>query len=253
MEIEYSIVIPSYKREKIIKKKTLAMLRRANVSTDKITIFVASEEEKQKYEEQNPGYKIVVGRLGIREQRNFIVQYLREGTNALFIDDDVVEIQRLVDEKLIRVEDLNSFFKEGFSKAMDNNSYLWGVYPARNAFYMMKRPEYERGLSFILGTFYGQIIRHGFTLNVEEKEDVENSIMHFINDGGVFRFNKLTLKTRFHAVKGGLGAMNEERKQRHRIAAEYLEEVYSQYGFIKRRKTGRWEFVLKLKGLKNKN
>lgn len=242
---DYEIVIPSYKREKIIKMKTLSMLKSANIPTNKITIFVASNEEKIKYQEYNPEYKIVIGKLGICNQRNFIVNYLKQGTHAIFIDDDVVELQILKNDKLTKIKDLDSFFKLGFLKARENNSFLWGIYPARNTYYMTKRPVYDTDLTFIIGTFYGQIIRHGFVLNTEEKEDIENSIIHYINDGSVFRFNKITMKTRFHAAKGGLGRMNEERKLKHRNAAEYLKETYNHIGFIKRRKTGRWEFVLR--------
>ena len=71
--MDYIIAIPSYKRPETIKTKTLSLLNAHNIPKDKITIFVANEDEYNEYQESlNNEYKIVVGVPTIGEQRNFI-------------------------------------------------------------------------------------------------------------------------------------------------------------------------------------
>lgn len=245
----YVVVIPSYGRAKLLKKKTLSMLEKGGVSKKQIIIFVANEEEKREYENNNPDYTIIVGKPGITEQRNFIVNYLEEGTRAVFIDDDVAELLKMEGDRLVHLKNVNGFIKKGFKEAKKRGFHLWGIYPVRNAYFMKPRPTIDTGLSFILGTFYGQIIRHDKTLlpHVKEKEDIENSILHYKKDGGVLRFNKITLRTKFNVAKGGLGILDDERKRIHKDAAEYLEKKYYKYGHIMRRPNGKYEFRLKLR------
>ena len=51
MALNYKIAIPSYKRHKTLKNKTLNLLNKYNIDTKIIYIFVADNEEKQIYEE----------------------------------------------------------------------------------------------------------------------------------------------------------------------------------------------------------
>ena len=56
------IVIPSYHRSKVLKKKTLAFLEAEGFPKEQITIFVADEQERETYElELGLDYKMVVG------------------------------------------------------------------------------------------------------------------------------------------------------------------------------------------------
>ena len=45
--MDYKIAIPSYKRAVTIQNKTLKLLNEHNIDKNKITIFVADEEEKK--------------------------------------------------------------------------------------------------------------------------------------------------------------------------------------------------------------
>ena len=47
--IDYKIAIPSYKRPEVIKQKTLRVLNEYKIPKERITIFVADEEENQVY------------------------------------------------------------------------------------------------------------------------------------------------------------------------------------------------------------
>lgn len=78
---------------------------------------------------------------------------------------------------------------------------------------------------------HGYINRHDPKLRPspksDQKEDVEMSILYFIKDGGVLRYNNVGAKTKFHAP-GGLGKTSE-RIEANRKAADYLAAKYPQY------------------------
>jgi hypothetical protein len=81
-------------------------------------------------------------------------------------------------------------------------------------------------LRFIIGVTFGFITRHDkqlkMSINAESKEDYEQSILYFLKDGGVIRYNNVTAKTKFNAP-GGLG---QDRFERNKKASEYLTNKY---------------------------
>ena len=75
---DYIIAIPSYKRSDIIQTHTLAVLNKHNINPSHITIFVANQEESDIYTKAIPSSlynTIVIGVLGLKNQRNFISDY----------------------------------------------------------------------------------------------------------------------------------------------------------------------------------
>lgn len=65
--VDWVIVVPTYDRVEIFKKKTLKVLKDYEIPIEKIYVFVANEEEKVKYEEglekDSVGH-IIVGKKG---------------------------------------------------------------------------------------------------------------------------------------------------------------------------------------------
>ena len=124
-----------------------------------------------------------------------------------------------------------------------HNLYLWGIYPMRYAYYM--KHNVTTDLRLILGTAYGFICRHDadLVLTVGEKEDYENTIRHFLKDGGVMRFNDICLKTIYHSP-GGLGKLTEERLRANAIAAEQLKKQYPELVSTFKRPNGMTEVRL---------
>ena len=87
----YKIIIPSFKRNSIIKTHTLKSLQETDLGRD-IYVFVANQEEHDLYTNELkdlPYVKIVLGVRGIPNQRNFIQRYFPVGERLLFIDDDI--------------------------------------------------------------------------------------------------------------------------------------------------------------------
>ena len=247
----YKVAIPSYKRADALKKKTLETLKKGKVPASNIYIFVANKDEQKIYEEaipQNLYHKIVVGIKGIANQRIFIRNYFKEGEHVVSMDDDVESVLKLVGEKFKPVTNLNTFFTKSFKDLKKHNLYLWGVYPVRNEFFMKNAKEpISTELKFIIGVIHGYIVRHDKSLNpspkAEGKEDYEQAIRYFKKDGGVLRYNNITMKTKFLA-KGGLGE-EKERFEINRKAAEYLQKTYPDLVTIFHRKNGMTEIRLR--------
>lgn len=248
--MNYIVAIPSYNRSDIISKKTLSMLKDGGVNKEKIFIFVANNEEYKKYLHALQTYtdlynKIIVGKLGITHQRNFIKKYFKENQRIVSIDDDIEGLYKLTNSTLARIQHVDTFFKEAFERLNREGLYIWGIYPVRNPYFMQNTV--TTGLKFIIGGLYGFINRKLTDLNPssesEGKEDYEQSILYYKKDGGVLRYNNVTIKTKFLA-KGGLGEL-DKRFEINKKSANYLEKTYPDLVSIFHRKNGMTEIKLR--------
>ena len=246
----YVVAIPSYGRHETIVAKTLETLKKGGVPAKCVHIFVANETERNAYAYavgNSVPYKIIVGVKGITEQRKFITRYFAEGTHIVSMDDDVEKFLRLSrdGQKLVEFKkgDLDRFIRKAFAAIEAQNLFLWGVYPMRYAYFM--KHNVTTDLRLILGTAYGYICRHDADLvpTVNEKEDYENTIRHYLKDGGVMRFNDICLKTIYHSP-GGLGKLTEERLQANKVAAEAIKKAYPDLVTIFKRPNGMTEVRL---------
>jgi hypothetical protein len=183
---DYVIAIPSYKRVKTLKDKTLALLQKYKIPSQKIYIFVADEKEKKEYTEGLSKYyrEIVVGKPGIKNIRNFMPKYFKEGKKIFYMDDDCYSLHECViktkgksqsktksnksfkkskskkksksskslkrdksNQKLRPLKNLDEFIKTGFHDLSVSGMNLFGIYPVDNAFFM--RPTDNRGKSHL--------------------------------------------------------------------------------------------------------
>ena len=241
----YIVAIPSYKRYEEITKKTLPTLKRGNVNRDKIHVFVANKTEEKLYKKKmdpNTYGKIIVGKKGLVQQRKFISQYFPENTMIVSLDDDIQKIIQLKKNKLTELKNLNSFFIKAFKLLKQKNLYLWGVYPVNNILFMKNKITTD--LRFVIGVMHGYINRHDKKLypNLKSvgKEDIEQSILFYLKDKGVLRFNNITFRTVYNAP-GGLGT---DRYQMNKKAQEYLCKKYPKIAKPKFRKDGTPEITL---------
>ena len=88
--LNFVVAIPTYKRYEQLKTHTLSLLKRIHLDMNKVYIFVADEEEKEKYLESLEGenyYKIVVGEKGMMNIRNFICKLWLDGHMLMRIKD----------------------------------------------------------------------------------------------------------------------------------------------------------------------
>jgi hypothetical protein len=246
--MSYVVAIPTYDRYDVLENKTLKTLLDGNVSKNKIYLFVANKEQYRQYEEHIPKsmYKeIIIGKKGIANQRNFIANYFKEGQYVVSMDDDVEEFDILnqQSDKLVKITNIDELFIDSYKELKKEGLFIWGIYPVRNPFFMYEQTTTD--LRFIIGVTFGFISRHNKSLKPsiksETKEDYEQTILYFKMDGGVMRFNNITVKTKFNAP-GGLGT---DRFERNKNASEYLEKKYPDIISVFQRKNGTYEVKLK--------
>ena len=247
---DYQIAIPSYKRDKTLRDKTLRVLERYGVDPRKVTIFVANQEELEIYKDtlgDSPYANLVVAIKGIMEVRNFMWNYFPEGTPVLFMDDDLTAVKRLQKERggKLSLIDVNDLYAEvvvpGFTSAREYNAYLWGIFAASNAMFMSANSEDDVddevaspdeviiGNQYIIGSFFGAVIRHKENLLVgcADKEDHERSVVHFIEDGRTLKLKYITVESNYYGEQGGL----QEFRTLETVSegAKYMKQKYPQY------------------------
>lgn len=207
--MDYKVAIPSYKRAETLKEKTLSLLTRHNIDPEKVTIFVADEDEKQKYQQtlkDTPYNNIVVGIVGMGAIRRFIQNYYPEGTYVMNFDDDLSECMKKIDDKtMVPVGNLEEeVILKGFKACEEHGSYLFGVYAAANPMFMKLRTSV--GLYYCIGSCWGLITRHDKELSVtlDDKEDFERTLQHYVKDGKVVRLDNITVKSKYYTEDGGM-------------------------------------------------
>ena len=196
---KYKVVIPSYRREKVIQEKTLLLLLSRGIKAEDIYIFVADKQEEKLYKEALPvdSYnKIIVGKKGISHQRNFIIDYFNEGDYLIFIDDDISNIRVKRKGKITDLTDLDLFFKNSYKSLIDEKKYLWATKNMYNPFYKNIMKNYAVvGFAEFSGDFMGIINRKSmkikYTLDAGEAEQIELLFMYYEKDGGIIKYDNV--------------------------------------------------------------
>jgi hypothetical protein len=210
-------------------------LKRYNIPSKKIYVFVANDDEKLEYEKHTPceDYnEIVVGVIGITNQRNFITSYFPSETYIISIDDDIEKIMKLG----VEIDNLQELIQGNYELIKENQCDTWGIYPVNNVFFMKPRKEITYSFKFIIGCLYGFINNKNYVLNndCEGKEDYERSVLSYVNCGAIMRHNHISVKTKFYAV-GGIG---KNRNASNLKSVEYLINTYPLYFARRIRKNG---------------
>ena len=260
----YVIAIPSYKRHNTLNKKTLEVLKDYSIPQKKIHIFVANNEEKKLYENSidNSRYnKIIVGKKGIKNIRNFMANYFPENQHIVYLDDDISKIVKCVNNvnndkknnKLVKLENLDSFIKEAFKFSKKHKLNNWGVYPTNNPYFMKAtsstNSHISTDLKFLIGFLTGVINKKkSEKRTIDDKEDYERTIKYYLNDGGVVRFNNISCNTRCYKEPGGI--QTNRKKILSKKNSQYLMKKYPD--FVKLNKSRKSGFVeIRLKHNKN--
>lgn len=238
--MKYEIAIPSYKRSETVKTKTLKLLEKYNIPHEIVTIFVGNDEEKMIYEKalkDSPYQQIVVGQVGMGAIRNFISNYYSENTKVMHFDDDLSEILKKIDDKVMKpVDNLEEeVIFRGFEECRKNNSYIFGIYAASNPMFMKHRVAV--GLYYCIGSLWGNIIRHDKDLLVtlDDKEDFERSLQYYVKDRVVVRLDDITVKSKYYTEQGGMQV--ERTTERIYNSAKILADRYPELCTMYIRKT----------------
>ena len=226
--MSYSIAIPSFKRETTLKSHTLYALRA--IPIEQIYIFVANKDEYINYKRALPGYKIVLGVEGLRNQRNYISEYFPLNAKIVSVDDDIKDFYIKKDNTLQKISDRDSYCQEGFRQCELQNAHLFGFYPVLNKLFM--KETITNHFRFIIGSCFGYINRK-IPISVLQKQDYEFSLLNYLKDKKVIRFNNISMKTNYYKQKGGLQAFSN-RLEEQNVSVKYLIETYPEAFALKK-------------------
>ena len=193
------IAIPTYMRSHIISNLTLKYLEQQGYPASNITLFVASEGEYRQYSARVPRHlynEIVVGELGLKEQRNFISLYYKENEILIQLDDDVKGFKMLNP-----AETFLDLVQKGLQH-MNEAGGLFGVMPCDDGRKMKSRTTTH--LTHIIGSFFMIRNHKNLLLNISEKEDFERSILYFLRYNKVGRYQGAGVITKYTKTEGGL-------------------------------------------------
>jgi hypothetical protein len=211
---DWVIAIPSYKRAETLRDKTLKVLSDYHIPVNRIHVFVANKEEYQRYKEvldpKTYGH-IRIAKPGMAAVRNYITSKAFPIGKPIFnMDDDIrgfVEYSSSAARNEKPLRSLTDLINKGFAEARKTGFRLFGTYPIPNGFFM--KPTVTTDLRYLPGGAWG-IINPGpiLTLTLDDKEDYLRTIMMYILDGGVIKFNGIAPLTVGYQGDGG---MQEER------------------------------------------
>jgi hypothetical protein len=213
------LVIPSYQRPQLIQSKTLKYLRLQEYPPDKILIFVASEEEKNLYERGVPSHlygQIIVGQLGLKEQRNFISNYLDEDEIYISFDDDVDSL------KLIPGYTFYDLIRDACDVIGSRQTGLVGILPNSDA--RRFKDSASTHLAHILGAFYICRNHRDILITRTVKEDYERSILYWLRYGSVYRSRRGGVQTKYLRGQGGISESNRNTREEEDV--QYLTQTY---------------------------
>jgi hypothetical protein len=207
---DWVIAIPSYRRAETLRDKTLTLLKSYRIPRDRIHVFVANKEEEAAYKATlDPATygHMHVAVPGMAAVRNFITGFFPVGKPIFNMDDDIrgfieyAEGQRRNERPL---RDLAAFITRGFRDAREAGVRLFGVYPVANGYFMKDGPP-TRDLRYIIGSVWG-IINPGkvLTVTIDDKEDYLRSVIMYLLDGGVLRYNNVAPQSAYYKEPGGM-------------------------------------------------
>tara|TARA_R110001632_G_scaffold231708_1_gene370825 strand:+ start:1133 stop:1852 length:720 start_codon:yes stop_codon:yes gene_type:complete len=235
----YQIVIPSYNRLDIFKRKTYKFLQSHNLLSH-TTLFLQSDQDEEDYKIFN--LPIIRSPQGLVETLNFITDYYPVDTHLWLLHDDVSKLINLDNKEPDNISDL---ITGCFNSMVLHNANLAGFYPTANTFFMSKAKELTTDCRFIHDPcclIINQLIY--CTPELRHKVDFERTILYFKRDNIVLRFNHLAPRTSYNPkTKGGVGFRTAEKEQ---TSALLLKETYPEYiKYIKTHKHGSTSLVLK--------
>ena len=207
------IAIPSYKRAETLRDKTLKVLQHYKIPKDKIHVFVANKQEHDTYKatlDPNSYGHLHIAEPGMAAVRNYITRYFPVGKHIFNMDDDIrgfLEYSEGAKRNERPLRSLSDAITAGFTAAQKTGYRLFGFYPVANGYFM--KAGHTTDLRYIIGSVWG-IINPGpiLTVTIDDKEDYLRSVIMYVLDGGVLRYNNIAPESAYYKEPGG---MQEER------------------------------------------
>ena len=237
------IVIPSYNRHCEINDKSIRVIIEAGYLYSDIDVFVANKEEYEKYKSVlNSEITIIIGKKGLKEIREFIFNYYKEGSKLLCLDDDIEMIKMKHPDNSIKSCFDNSYLnlkkeiEEAFELCKKTGKCLWGLYPVDNHFFMQN--SISHNYKFCIGNFFGCYNCRYMNRVTNHLDDYERSIRSYLKYGGSIRLNYLCAKTKFKKNQGGANSEEFKRDNQITTAQKELCNDFPNLIYLKKKKDG---------------
>lgn len=241
--MSYEIAIFSYNRPQQLKEMTLATLERHKADFNKVTVFLANEEQRKMYENIIPDINYVIAERGKRRAIYYAhTKHYQTGIPLVSLDDDLRGIEELGEKKLQQYTGtIDQLADMGFSLCQRSGAKLWGLYPARNHFYMSN--EAVKGLRYIIGVLWGTyagdiaLTTDSRPLDNAQGDDFETTLESFKFHRSVIRMEWLTMDTKYFAKGGidgdlagkGILRADDQVKEFERLSEKYPDWVTKYY------------------------
>ena len=239
--MNFCIVIPTHKRDAMIRKKTLSLLNRHNIPHNKIYILPSDTTYFENKENEN--YNVLnLPAKDILESRNSIIDYFPQNQQIVEMDDDIDDI---INKDKSPVKDLMNLINYCFNTSGGN---LWGFNSNDNMFY--SDGKLKIGLYSIINSVCGYENDKDIKLNYREKEDFDRVIQHFMKNKPVYKFTKWGIKTKYWTNKGGLQDLYNE-SIRNNIQKQMADRLCNEYPLLVyklERKNGKTDIRFKRQG-----
>lgn len=221
------LVIPTYNRYQTIGDMTLRYLNSIQYPSDKIILFVASDEQAALYRQHVPEHlygQIVVGVLGLVNQRNFITKWLDSGEIFISMDDDVITLKTMNNTNIFWL------ITDAITKIKTNDYGLAGI--MSNSDGRRFKNGFTQHLAHIVGSFYICRNNHSLLLDIdpiiqEAKEDYYRTLQYFIVYGRILRYRNAGVQTVYRNPVGGIEGLG--RRERDAVACVDLIKRYPQF------------------------
>jgi hypothetical protein len=208
---DWVVAIPSYRRATTLRDKTLKVLHDYKIPRNRIHVFVADKDEAASYratlDPATYGH-LHIAEPGMAAVRNFITRFFPVGKPIFNVDDDIrgfLEWSPTARRHERPLRDLSSAITAGFATARRTGYRLFGFYAVPNGFFMKGGPP-STDLKYIIGSVWG-ILNPGpaaLTVTIDDKEDYLRSVIMYILDGGVLRFNNIAPQSAYYKEAGGM-------------------------------------------------
>ena len=243
---DWKVCIRSYNKEKILRSLTLATLKGGGVPDDRIIIFVADEQEREKYNQELEGqYKIVIGRKGLLEIDNFMTDYFPENTPLVFMDDDLKKIEFIENKGDVksshRIENLSDFFDYGFYLCEMMGIHSWTFSAIENKLFKVNHPFVNIAPSFLTGPIYGVFNQRDLRISFGPVDDFERTALFIERDRKMVCFERVCFSNRREEKEGGSVSLRQTDAvydYKTREYREMIEKFFTTFGriFISREK-----------------
>ena len=249
------LVIPTLERYSTLKKRTLAYLEECNFPKDLIDIFVADEQELEKYKEVCGDYNYIIGQRGKANISNFIMNHYADGTQIFCLDDDIEYIYNIdyIDKKVItkKVIQFHQLVLDSFEIMNKCGAKMFGFHVASNDNWLATDPRKIKRRICLTGASFGMVVDKECKIDTYI-DDLERSLFYWnkYNNTNIC-FIKYSFKTPAQWNEGGL--FKERTKDNYLDELNKLTDKYPDYILgVKEKKKGQVPFGIRLKQVRQK-